>query len=94
MIELYRPAECPDCEEFEAALKEMVISHKVIMVEPGRRPEALPPKTPLPALKDGREIITGQAAIQNHLQELARFVQGWQRFQGDSCYINEDGSAC
>jgi hypothetical protein len=94
MIELYRPVDCPDCEEFEAVLKEMVVAHKVITVEPGGWPEALPPQTPLPALKEGREIITDQAAIQDYLKELARFVQGWRRFQGDSCYIDSDGSTC
>lgn len=94
MIQLYRTANCTECEEYEAALRAMVIAHKVVAVESGQWPESLPTQTPLPALKDGQEIITGPEAIQGHLQMLARFMQDWQRFQGDYCYVNSDGTNC
>lgn len=89
MIELYRPPECPTCAEIEAALKEMVIAHKVIVIEPGR-PAAQPaPAVPLPALKENERVISGQAAITAYLKELEAFVAGWQRFQSDACYCDE-----
>jgi hypothetical protein len=94
MIELYRPADCAECEEFEAALREMVIAHKVIAVESGAWPQSLLVQTPLPALKDGQEVITGPEAIHSHLEMLARFMHEWQRFQGDYCYINPDRTTC
>jgi hypothetical protein len=94
MIELYRPHECPACVDIEAALKEMVVAHKVVTVAADQKAEGLPPGTPLPALKDNGQIITGRAAIAAHLKELETFVAAWQRFQSDSCYIDENGKAC
>ena len=94
MIELYRPIDCSDCAEYEDALREMVVAHKIITVEPGLRPESLPPQTPLPAIKEDQTIISGPEAIQSYLKALARFVRDWQRFQGDACYVNDDGTTC
>jgi hypothetical protein len=94
MIELYRPVECAICAEIEAALKEMVVAHKVIVVEKNQNSEILPPETPLPALKENGQIISGQGAIVAHLQELEKFVANWRRFQADSCYLDDDGRMC
>lgn len=94
MIELYRLDDCPTCADIEAALKEMVIAHTVVTVEADQLPEGLPPKTPLPALKDNGQVITGQAAITTRLRELEEFVAAWQRFQSDACYLDEHGKAC
>lgn len=94
MIELYRAIDCSTCTEIEEALKEMVVAHKVITVEAGQEYESLPVETPLPALKDNGRIITGQAAIAAYLKELERFVADWRRFQGDACYIDDEGEVC
>ena len=93
MIELYRPPECPACAEIEAALQELVIAHEVIVVKPEQRSDLLPADTPLPAIKDDHKIISGPA-ITPYLKELEKFVADWRRFQGDTCYIDEDGSVC
>lgn len=89
MIEFYRPADCSDCAEIEAALEEMVIAHKTVTVESAHHAEPLPPGTPLPALKDSGQIITGHNAIAAHVKELQKFVKEWRKFQGDSCYTTE-----
>lgn len=94
MIEFYRPANCSDCADIEAALAEMVIAHKTVTVEDAQNAAALPPNTPLPALKDNNKIITGHSAIATHVKELQKFVEAWRRFQGDSCYIDDDGEIC
>lgn len=89
-IEFYRRADCPGCANIEAALKEMVIAHKVIVVEPGQPVAGLDPAVSLPAMKDSGQVISGQAAIVEHLKELERFVENWRRFQADACYCDED----
>jgi hypothetical protein len=94
MIELYRPPDCPECADIEAALKEMVVAHKVTMVRTNERPEALPADVALPALKDNGQVISGQAAIVTHLRALEKFVADWRRFQGDACYIDDQGETC
>ena len=93
MIELYRTAN-QDCQDTENALQDMVLAHRVIIVEQGQIPTGLPVDTPLPALKDNGQIITGQAAIKAYMPELEKAVERWRRFQGDSCYIDEDGEIC
>jgi hypothetical protein len=84
MIKLYRPADCPDCEEIEAVLQELVISHQVIVVE--NRQNA--------TLEDSGQLYRGQQAIKDHLQELEKIVADWRRFQSDACYIDDDGETC
>ena len=93
MIELYRTSN-QNCEDAENALREMVLAHKIIIVEQGQLPAGLPVDTPLPALKDNGQIITGQAAIKAYMPELEKEVERWRKFQGDSCYIDEDGNNC
>ncbi len=94
MIELYRPVDCLTCIDIEVALKEMVVAHKIMIVSEDDTPDCLPANTPLPALKDNGEIITGQPAITAHLKELEEFVAEWRRFQSDACYIDDDGETC
>ena len=95
MIEFYRPADdCSNCTDIEAALEEMVIAHKIITVNHVQKAEALPPGTPLPALKDNDKFITGHNAITAHIKELEKFVETWRKFQSDACYIDDNGEAC
>ncbi len=94
MIELYRPVDCPDCTKFEETLRELVIAHKIITLEPGQFAATLTPGTPLPAIKDEGQIITGQAAIDAYLVDLEKIVADWRRFQSDACYIDDDGGVC
>jgi hypothetical protein len=94
MIELYRTPDCPECAAIEAALKEMVVAHRVITVEPGQK-HHLPVKgTTLPAIKDGDELVSGQDEIAHYLKELEKFVAAWRRYQSDACYMDEDGNVC
>ena len=94
MIELYRPIHCPDCIKIEETLQELVVAHKIIMLESGQTTAALTPNTPLPAIKDEGQIITGQAAIEAYLVRLEKIVADWRRFQSDACYIDENRGVC
>jgi glutaredoxin len=94
MIEFYRPADCDSCEEIEAALQEMVVAYKVIIVKSGQRPDLLPTNTPLPALQDNGQIISGRTALMAYLRELEEIVADWRRFQSDACYIDDEGEVC
>lgn len=89
MIELYRTAGSPTGQEVEDALKELVLAHRVITVEPNRPPAALPPDTRLPALIDEGEIISGPESLKAHLHYLKHMAFEWRKFQSDSCYTDE-----
>ncbi len=93
MIQLYRLAECSTCDEIEATLQEIVIAHQVITVSPPQWPENLAKNSKLPILIDNNQIVEHDK-IKAHLNELAQFVNDWNVYQGDACYINEDGEVC
>lgn len=94
MIELYRPVDCPTCADLEAALREMVVAHRVIVIEENQIPAELGPDISLPALKENGQIVYGAEAIAAYMRELERFVVNWRRFQSDSCYIDEEVQTC
>ena len=88
MIELFRPIDCPACTDIEATLQELVVAHKVIVVEPGQV------NVPLPALRENGRTVSGREAITAYLKDLEKFVADWQRFQSDVCYLDENGEVC
>ncbi|MCL4297767.1 MAG: hypothetical protein KJ077_18645 [Anaerolineae bacterium] len=94
MIKLYRPCDCPACADIEATLQELVVAHRVITVEEDKLQNDLDPEVALPAINDNGQIISGLAAISAYLKELEKFVADWQRFQSDSCYIDDNGQPC
>ena len=94
MIYVYKPTNCADCANIEETLKELVVAHKIITLQPGQQTDALTPDTPLPAIKDQGEIITGKAEIAVYLLKLEKIVADWRRFQSDACYVDEDSGIC
>ena len=94
MIKLYRPVDCPSCDDIEGMLKELVVAHKVIVVEAGQQVDDLSLPVLLPVIKDNGQMISGPAAISTYLKDLEKFVVDWGRFQSDSCYISDDGKPC
>jgi len=92
MIVLYRSPDDPWADEIQKALDEMVIAYESELV---RAPDALPDDVPeTPALRDDGEIVTGEAALRDHLDDLQDLMADWDRFQSDACYIEDDGSIC
>ena len=94
MIKLYRPADCPACADIEAALKELVVAHQVIVVEAGQAVADLSPEVTLPAIRENGRTVSGPGAISTYLKELEKFAADWRRFQSDSCYLDDDGQTC
>ena len=84
------PKACAMCDEVEDTLAELVIAHKVIVV--GVAGEA--PGATVPVIKDKARLISEPQEISAYLKELSQFVHDWRRFQGDSCYIDENGQPC
>jgi len=92
MIVLYRRPDDSWADEIEEALDEMVIAYETEAVE---NDASLPADVPeLPALRDDGEVVTGETALRDHLDDLQDLMADWDRFQSDACYIEEDGSVC
>lgn len=94
MIELFRTHNDALGAEIEDGLQELVLAHRVFVVEPGQQPASLPANTPLPALRDGKNLITGSEALRAHLEYLERVVVEWRKYESDACYINEGNDPC
>jgi hypothetical protein len=92
MIELYRTADSAAGERVESALQELVVAHRVVTVAP----EAPSPLngTPLPAIVDGERVVSGDAALEGYLAELAQSLEQWRRYQADVCYLDDEGNVC
>lgn len=92
MITLYRRSDSPRADEVQQALDEMVIAYETESLEDeAARPEDVPE---LPALRDDGEVVTGEEAIDEHLDALRELMNDWDRFQSDACYIEDDGTVC
>lgn len=92
MITLYRRPDDARADEVQEALDEMVIAYETEQVDDST---VLPDDVPdTPALRDDGTVITGEAALNDHLETLADLMNDWDRFQSDACYIEDDGTVC
>lgn len=90
MIILHRKKQSARADAIEHSLREMVLNYQLQngseLVEKMR--------AKMPVLQEGKRFIYGEKQIQGYLQELKAFKQKWEKFQGDSCYLDEDGRIC
>lgn len=75
------------------ALDELVLAHRVIHLDE-HNPSPLPGGITLPAIRDGDRIIEGEAGIAAYLLEIEAFAAAWNKFQSDTCYLDDDGTVC
>jgi hypothetical protein len=94
MITLYRAEDTPDADWIEAELKDMVLGYEIVALPPGAACFPAEPSILLPVLVHDDRLISGREAQIAYLVELRRLAERWRLFQGDFCYIDEDGEAC
>lgn len=92
MITLYRRPDDDRADSIQNTLDEIVIAYETETIsEDGLLPDDVPTT---PALRDDGTVITGETALDEHLQELTDLMNDWDRFQSDACYIEDDGTVC
>ena len=92
MLTLYRRPDDARADEVQDTLDEIVIAYETETIADDT---ALPDDVPdTPALRDDGEVISGEAALNEHLQKLTDLMNDWDRFQSDACYIEDDGTVC
>jgi hypothetical protein len=92
MITLYRKNQCADCDEIADALREMVVAHTVVTVGDTWPPELS--EGSMPAIVEGDKVVRGIEDVRSFVKALADYLDEWNRFQSDSCYVDEDGNVC
>jgi hypothetical protein len=88
MLTLYRRPDDARADEVQDTLDEIVIAYQTETIAD----DTTLPDTP--ALRDDGEVISGEAALNEHLQKLTDLMNDWDRFQSDACYIEDDGTVC
>lgn len=83
MIEFYREKNCITCDFIENELKDMVLAyHTNNMKASKNKPEII----------NGKRVIIGHDDLIKYMDELHHTIELWRKFEGDTCYCDEDGN--
>lgn len=93
MIKLYREETSPQADTIEAEFREMVLGYDRMVVEADEAAQLFGAETPLPVITNNERIVSGEQ-IRPYIKELGKLWHDWQLFQGDYCYVDDDGETC
>ena len=93
MIKLYREEHSPLADTIEAEFREMVLGYDRMVVEADEAAQLFGAETPLPVITNNERIVSGEQ-IRPYVKELGKLMREWQLFQGDYCYVDDDGETC
>lgn len=91
MLEVYGDRQDRKTAAVIRRLDDLVLAYRLVEVASA---DGLDGTDKLPALKDGSRVVSGEAAIERYLVHLEKEKELWDRFQSDSCYVDDDGSVC
>ena len=94
MIELFRESQSAEADWVEASLREMVLSYARVITTPAEIVHQFGSNLPLPILRDGNRIAVGRENLMKFLKDLEKFAAQWRMFEGDWCYVDDDGETC
>jgi hypothetical protein len=93
MVKLFREKISPQADTIEAEFKDMILGYDRIIIDPAEAAARFGPEHSLPVLTNNDRIVSGEE-ITPYINELQDLMREWQAFQGDSCYVNENGKIC
>jgi hypothetical protein len=93
MVKLYREQVSLQADAIEAEFKEMVLGYDRVIINPAEAGQLFGPEHVLPVLTNNERTVSGEA-IPGYIMELKNWMRDWQKFQGDYCYVDEDGETC
>lgn len=89
MIKLFREEASAEADAIEAEFREMVLGYERVVVGAGEKVAG----RELPVLTNNERVVSG-ADIPSYIKELEKLMRDWQLFQGDYCYVDDDGETC
>lgn len=92
MIKLYREEVSLQADAIEAEFRDMVLGYDRVLVD-GEEAARLFDGAELPVITNNERIVSGDD-LPVYIGELKRLMRDWQRFQGDFCYVDDDGETC
>lgn len=93
MVKLYREQVSAQADAIEAEFREMVLGYDRGIMCPAEAEQQFGPEHSLPVLTNNEKILSGDS-IPAYIKELQTLIKEWQKFQGDFCYVDEDGEPC
>lgn len=93
MIKLYREKNSPQADIIEAEFRELVLGYDCVLIEPVEAANLFGAENQLPVITNNEKIVSGKG-IPAYIKELTQLMRDWQLFQGDFCYVDEDGESC
>lgn len=93
MIVLYRETESAEADAIEAEFREVALGYDRVIVAPVWARELFGEGHALPVIKNNERMVSG-ADIPPYVKELEKLMRDWLMFQGDTCYVDEDGDVC
>ncbi|NTU55800.1 MAG: hypothetical protein HGA79_06090 [Anaerolineales bacterium] len=93
MIKLYREEHSPMADTIEAEFREMVLGYDRMVVEADEAAQLFGAEMPLPVITNNERIVSGED-IPAYIKELGKLMRDWQLYQGDYCYVDDDGETC
>lgn len=93
MIKLYREKNSAQADAIEAEFRELVLGYDRVVVDPKEAMQLFDAETALPVIKNNERVVSGDQ-IPAYIKELTQLMHSWQLFQGDYCYVDDDGETC
>ena len=93
MVKLFCEINSPQADAIEAEFKDMILGYDRVIIDPVEAMQRFGPEHSLPVITNNEKIVSGDE-INSYIQELQELMTEWQAFQGDSCYVNENGKVC
>jgi hypothetical protein len=93
MIKLFREAHSPQADAIEAEFRDLVLGYDRVVLNREEASRLFGPEANLPLITDNARTVHA-AQFPAYLKELTQLVRQWQLFQGDYCYVDDDGETC
>jgi hypothetical protein len=93
MIKLYREEASREADAIEAEFREMVLGYDRVLTDAQEAARLFGSETRLPVITNNEKIVSG-GDIPGYIKELKKLMRDWQSFQGDYCYVDDDGEVC
>ena len=93
MIKLYREETSAQADAIEADFQDLILGYDRVVIGPAKATEMFGPEHSLPVITNNEKVVSGNE-IPGCIRELQTLMREWQAFQGDSCYVNDDGETC
>jgi hypothetical protein len=93
MIKLFREENSMEADAIEAEICEMVLGYDRVVMDASEAGQIFGAEIILPVITNNERVFSGDQ-IAACIKELRQLMHDWQLFQGDYCYVDDQGETC